>query len=176
VVLAVQASSWLPYAVGTGSTLIGIGVGAVLDSWRDAVRWRREQGSRWSGDLRVLYRDLIAAGDTYMDVISRERVFRQRLNEMTALADREDYVVLTELLENASAELRRALQRVMEIRAEVQLIGSRDESTAVSLLGLEVIAASVATEDADIAEARTRYDEAKQKLIRLARTSLRGEA
>lgn len=158
--------------VGTGTTSVGIVLGSLLERWRDNTRWKREEQARWSGDLRLLYRDLLASGDEFFSRLGHTRMLEGRAKKEHDISEREGER-LVRLMTDSLDAMERESKRVLEVVAEVELIGSEAESDATARFGIVVLAGTVLSADEDFHALQTQYKDAKKAVVAVARSSLR---
>lgn len=159
--------------IGAGTTSIGIVLGALLERWRDDIRWKREEDTRWTSDLRVLYRDLLASADEFFRRLRHTRMLESRMKADAPPISESEGDRLVGLLTDSLDVMQREYQNVNAIAAEFELIGSKDESEAVALLAIQVVAATVLPSDGSLRDAEEGYAKAKRAVIEVARQSLR---
>jgi hypothetical protein len=156
--------------LGSAATTVGLVVGACLERWRDNTKWKRDEDARWTSDLRVLYRDLIAAGDRFWSHTNHARMLERRLKRMDGTeSDR-----LIALMSDAHDGMERELQAALSIVAEIQLIGSQPEADTTKRYGAELVAASFHYSDSSLAgQLEVDYNIARRTVVDVARSSLR---
>jgi hypothetical protein len=153
--------------IGTAATSAGIVLGALLERWRDDTRWKRDEQMRWTTDLRVLYRDLLASGDEFFRQLRHSRMLEGRMKTQRDISE-SDGERLARSLEDSFAVMERESQKVRAVAAEVALIGSKEESEVVRLFREQVIW----TDDA-FGPAMDSYEKARRAVVEVARRSLR---
>jgi hypothetical protein len=158
--------------IGTAATSAGIVLGALLERWRDDTRWKREEQMRWTTDLRVLYRDLLASGDEFFRRLSHSRMLEGRMKTERDISEPESHR-LVRLLTDSFDVMERESQKVSAIAAEVGLIGSTEESGAVAAFAIEVIGGTLVSSDGELRLAEATYAEARKAVVEVARRSLR---
>lgn len=165
-------SDWFGVLIGMGTTGFGVGLGALLERWRDNTRWKREEQMRWTNDLRVLYRDLLASGDEFFRRLAHTRTLERRAKSERSMSEAESER-LVRLLTDSFDVMEREREKMSAIVADIQLIGSKEESETTAVLALQVLAGTVLPYEGDFRRLRAQYDKAKKEVIAVARRSLR---
>lgn len=157
---------------GAGTTTLGLVVGSLFERWRDNTKWRRDEEARWTTDLRVLYRDLIAAGDQFTAHMLTARRLESRAKAERAQDQETDRLVkqMTDTYDGMQAEL----DKVASIAAEIALIGSTKETEATAGFRAQLLVASVLYDDeGEVENLRAGYLAARGELVEVARSVLR---
>lgn len=158
--------------IALGGALGGVVLGALLEWWRDDTRWKRDEQVRWTSDLRVLYRDLLASGDEFFRRLDHTRRLESRMKREPDMSEPEAERVVAKFTESLDV-MQRELETVNAITADVQLIGSKEEADATSAFAIQVLAGSVLPSNGDFRQLKTQYNAAKREVIEVARASLR---
>jgi hypothetical protein len=116
--------------IGTVSTLAGAVVGALLQSWRDRVAYRRQIRTRWDETLLRGLADYLGACDSSLRALIRWREARAAENQDALVGDvatsfeavHEKSHVITLLTGDRSDPIRQGARRMRE-----QLLPLRDE-------------------------------------------------
>jgi hypothetical protein len=168
VVLAASVSSVL---LGTGTALLGVLVGGLLERWRDDTKWQRDEAMRWAADLRVVYRDLLWKGDLFW------RLSDVHIGQIDQLenAPSESKQSAAKALMDKMLEMSAVYDDVSAAVADVDLIGSDAEAQAAERYGASVTGLSFSdtTVQGWRETAEREYHEARDELVSHARTALR---
>jgi hypothetical protein len=164
----------LAVLVGTGSTLLGIVVGAALERIRDNTKWRRDEEARWTNELRVLYRDLLTAGDQFWRHVyqAQQLEVRARAADGTSVNRVADRIVGQ--LEDVYAGMDREIGKAVAIVSEIALIGSERETDITRRFVAELTAGALLYDkESAIEKVRAGYQETRKELVEAARSVLR---
>jgi hypothetical protein len=167
------ASDYVTLSVGAAVALGSIGVGALIENVRERASWRRQERTRWSNDLRVVYRDLIGKGDEIADrlqsIVSATGYF--------LTIDAND--LLADLRSRWIREAKELIGALGASVAEIDLIASDAERDVVHKFQKSVndFLFAIASEEIDQApsplDAEAAYRLQRAELVREARRSLR---